>query len=237
MKKKMALLLVLCLLATIFTGCGKEEPSLQEAVQQINKNEQQPAAAPEAATEAAPKAPEKEKENIGGELYDAGNVTVLVPAGWKAFPETDVFAEEEDAMNPDVLNVSKGGQAEMDLFSKPYVRINYYGPSIQMGSPDASWYEDVKDIEPFTAGDHEWQGFTCDSLGTALAILWCEEGNIQYQASIFLGSGDDTISHEDADVQAILASVAPSDPNAASMEAKPSVLEEWEEETESFWRS
>lgn len=230
MKKWIACLVILCLLAAVFTGCGKEAPAPQETVQQANENEQQPTAVPEAEQ----KAPEEEKAD--GALYDAGNVTVLVPGGWKAFPEADVFAEEDGVMNPDVLNVSKGGQTEADLFTKPYIRINYFGPSIQMGKPDASWYEDVKDVEPFTAGDHRWYGFTCDSLGTDLAILWCEEGNIQYQASIFLGSGDDTISHEDADVQAILASVMPSDPNAATMEAEPSVLEEWEEEEfDSFW--
>lgn len=218
MKKWIACLVILCLLAAMFTGCGKEESSLQET----NENEQQPAAV----LEAESKGPEKEEESIDGDLYDAGNVTVLVPKGWKAFPETDVFAEEDGIMNPDVLNVSKGGQLETDLFTKPYVRINYFGPAIQMGKPDASWYEDVKDIAPFTAGDHEWYGFTCNSLGTDLAILWCEEGSIQYQASIFLGSGDDTIAHEDADVQAILASVVPSDPNAAAMEAETGVLEE-----------
>ena len=223
MKKTLTLLLVLCLLAAVFAGCGKEEPSLQETLQQTNENEQSPAAVPET----------PETESGGGELYDAGNVTVLVPAGWKAFPETDVFAEEEGTMNPDVLNVSKGAETDMDLFTKPYVRINYFGPSVQMGKPDASWYEDVKDVAPFTAGEHQWYGFTCDSLGSDLAILWC-----QYQASIFLGTGSEAISHEDADVQAILASVAPSDPNAASMEAESSILEEWEEEeaaADSFW--
>lgn len=158
-----------------------------------------------------------EEQPTSDEVYDAGNVTVLVPGGWKAFPETDVFAEEEGAMDPDVVNVSKGGQTEVDLFSKPYVRINYYGPSIEMMKVEASWYENVKDLEPFTAGDHRWFGFTCESLGTPLAILWCEEGSIQYQASIFLGDGEEAISPEDEDVRAILASVQPSDPNAETV--------------------
>ena len=52
MKKILALLLVLCLLAAVFTGCGKEEPSLQETLQQTNDDGQQPAAAPESAPEA-----------------------------------------------------------------------------------------------------------------------------------------------------------------------------------------
>ena len=229
MKKTIAVFLVLCLLIALLTGCGKQEPSLQETLQQTLETEQPPAAVPEA----APKVPETDA--VSGELYDAGNVTVLVPEGWKGFPETDVFAEKEGTMNPDVLNVSKGGQSEIDLFTKPYVRINYYGPSVQMGKPDAGWYENVKDIGTFTAGDHQWCGFTCDSLGTALAILWCEEGSIQYQASITLGSGAEAISHTDADVQAILASVMPSDPNAASPTEPAASEEPSVEQTDSFW--
>ncbi len=216
MKKWIAWLLVLVLAASLLTGCDKDkkEPSLQESIQQAadGKNEETP-------KEEEPKEePKGDTGDVGGELYDAGNVTVLIPDGWKAFPETDVFAEEEGTMNPNVLNVSKGGKTEADLFTKPYVRINYFGPDILMGKPDASWYEDVKDIDPFTTGEHEWYGFTCDSMGTALAIVWCEEGDLQYQASITLGSGKEAISVEDADVRAILASVMPSDLSAVSEE-------------------
>ena len=115
-------------------------------------------------------------------------------------------------MDPDILNVSKGGQSDYDLFTKPYVRINYYGPSVLMMEPDSSWYDAVVDVDPFTTGEHTWYGFSCESMGTPLTILWCEEGDIQYQATLSLGSDGDTISHTDADVQAILASVQPSEP-------------------------
>lgn len=216
MRKWIAWLLVLVLAASLLTGCDKDkkEPSLKDTIQQVSDNKPEEAPGQEDPKED----PKEDSGDVGGQLYDAGNVTVLAPDGWKAFPETDVFAEEEGAMNPNVLNIIKGGKTEADMFIKPYVRINYFGPDILMGKPDASWYEDVKDIDPFTAGEHEWYGFTCDSLGTALAIVWCEEGDFQYQASITLGSGSDTISTEDADVRAILASVMPSDPSAVSAE-------------------
>ena len=223
MKKLIAWLLAAMLLASMLAGCGKEGPSLQEDIRQQSQT-----AAPEKPEEAPEEAP-------AGELYDAGNVVVLVPTGWKAFPDVDVFAEEEGTMNPDVLNVSKGGQTEADLFTKPYVRINYFGPSIQMMEPDSDWYENVVDIEPFTAGEHEWIGFSCESLGTPLAILWCEEGAVQYQATLTLGTGSDAISPEDADVRAILASVTPSDPGAASVEAEPEIEAPAPVQTDSFW--
>ena len=142
MKKKIALLLTLCLLLTMVTGCSKEEPSLQETLQQdTTPGTQQPASEPEAVPETSPELPKAEE--IGGELYDAGNVTMLVPDGWKAFPDLDVFSDVEGATNPDVLNVSKGGQSDFDLFTKPYVRIAYFGPNVQMMEPDAEWYENV----------------------------------------------------------------------------------------------
>ena len=236
MKKWMTWLLTVLLLVSLFAGCGKEEPSLQESVQQKTEEtapKQPDAEKPEEKEEQEeePEQPEAPAEEVGGELYDAGNVTVLVPEGWKGFPDLDVFAEEEGAMDPDILNVSKGGQSDVDLFTKPYVRITYFGPDIQMGKPDASWYENVEDIDSFTTGDHQWYGFYCESLGAPLAILWCEEGDIQYQATMSLGSGDEAISHEDADVQAILASVVPSDGTAASgaaMESEP-------DGADSFW--
>lgn len=228
MKKWIACLLILCLLTAVFTGCGKEAPAPQETVQQANENEQQPTAVPEAEQ----KAPEEEKAD--GALYDAGNVTVLVPGGWKAFPDLDVFSEEEGATNPDVLNVSKGGQSDMDLFTKPYVRIAYSGPSVQMLEPDADWYEDVEELDPIITGEHEWSGFSCKSMGVPLTILWCEEGSIQYQATLSLGSDGDTISHQDADVQAILASVQPSDgASAADVNTAPAAPKPVNED--SFW--
>lgn len=217
MKKIVAWLLIVLLVGAPFTGCGKEEPSLQETIQQNTEE-----TAPEKCAEETPAQTEKPAEDVGGELYDAGNVTVLVPEGWKAFPDVDVFAEEEGALNPDVLNVSKGGETEFDLFSKPYVRITYFGPSVTMMKPDKEWYDNPEDVAPFTTGDHAWYGFTCESLGVPLAVLWCEEGNHQYQATLTLGSGSDTISHENTDVRAILASVRPPDGSSgASMDATP----------------
>ena len=47
MKRTTTVLLVLCLLITLLSGCGKKEPSLQETLQQPNDTEQKPEPAPE----------------------------------------------------------------------------------------------------------------------------------------------------------------------------------------------
>ena len=200
MKKLLAWILILSLCMTVFVGCGKED----DAADSVGAAE----------------------DEIDGELCDAGNVTMLVPKGWTAYPETDVFAEEDDALDPDVMNLVKGGTSEYDLFVKPYVRIVYSGPSELMLEPDSGWYDNVEELEPFTTGEHLWNGFSCESMGVPLVILWCEEGAVQYQATLSVGSDDDTIAVTDADVQTILASVEPSNPEDAE------AAEEEEEENQ-----
>jgi len=60
-------------------------------------------------------------------------------------------------------------------------------------------------------GAHSWSGFIGEDGYGKSAVLWLEEGDIQYQAIIWLEVEGMSISLADADVQAILASVAPSD--------------------------
>ena len=179
MKKLIAMMLVLTMVF-VFVACGEE---------------------------AAPAA--NGGDEITGEVYDAGNVQVLVPGGWKAFGVSDIFGED-GAMDPDAVQICKGGETELDLWSKPYIQINYYGADTDMMQPSKDFYDNAEDIDPMTIGSHTWNGFTCESLGAKIAILWAEDGDHQYQASVYLEAGDETISLTDADVQAILESVTPS---------------------------
>ena len=101
MKKFLAILLTLCLCTAVLAGCGgksgdKGTPSGNEG-----------------------------GTTVAGETYDAGNVQVLVPKGWMAIPQVDVFAEEEGATDPDVISVCKDAKSDFDLLSKPFVRIDY----------------------------------------------------------------------------------------------------------------
>lgn len=148
---------------------------------------------------------------VSGEMYDAGQVSVLIPDGWNAVPQHDVFADDANAMLPDVINVCKGGTTADDLYSHPYVRIDFGGTSKTLMMASKSYYEDAEDIEPLTTGSHSWNGFKCSNYGTPMTVLFCEETPIQYQACVFTDTAGGKLSLEDADVQAILASVCPSD--------------------------
>lgn len=145
--------------------------------------------------------------NITGETFDGGNVSALVPDGWMGFHGTDYFDEYEEGYNPNVIQICKGAESEWDQLSTPYVMISYYGPDNPMFEPSKDFYEEGADLEPVTLGDYTWKGFTAKSLDTPIAILWTgEEGSDQLQLTICLENGS-KISLEDADVQAIIASI------------------------------
>lgn len=193
MRKILALFMAILVCVSVFSGCGgSEEPK--------NEPENKPAETP------AP--------SVKGEVFDAGNVTALVPEGWMGFAINDVFAEESDAKDPDVIQICKNATSDWDIFTNPYVQINYYGPEVEFFPPSSDWYTDVKEVKSFKAGNHEWEGFTGYSDEYLFAILWCIEGDNEYQATMWLTAENDSINYDDEDVKAILASVAPSDGSA-----------------------
>lgn len=192
MKRIIAFLLVFAL---CFSGCGSDEPSAE----------------PEQSKPESPSSAE-----IEGEFFSAENVKAVVPEGWMAFTIADVFSDVEGAKDPDVIQICKGAESDFDLFTNPYVQINYYGPDVEFFAPGKDWYTDTEDIKPFKAGNHEWEGFTGYSDEYLFAILWCIEGDIEYQATMWLNGENISINYNDEDVLAILASVAPANGTSSS---------------------
>lgn len=199
-KKLVAVLLCVALLA----GCGSE-----------GKKNTIPQSTPHKQTEQSQQE-EQTAPQVPGEIYDAGEVQALVPEGWTAFPIKDAFSDQNE-MEKDAFNICKGGVTELDLYSKPYVRLDYFGPDTEMMKPSKEWYSDVENVEEFQAGSHRWSGFTAVEYGGKLAVLWAEEeGGHEYQANIWLEVEGNKISLEDEELLAILASVQPSDGTASS---------------------
>ena len=154
--------------------------------------------------------PKSKKDKIRGEYFDAGNVKAFVPEGWKAFPVMDAFADEE--VDPDALLIIKGGETDLDIFTKPYLRIDFYGENNQMMGGLEDFYDETQPVEPMALGTHLWQGFTTTDYDGVMAILWSEEDPLQFQVSIQLELEDgQKISLQDKEVQKILESIAASD--------------------------
>lgn len=185
MKKFFVLLLTLTLVLGLMVGCSEDD------------------------TGGTSKKTANAAQEIKGEMYDAGNVKVLVPEGWKAFPVKDVLADEPDTVDPDALTICKGGETDLDLFAKPYIRVDFYGPDTEMLGGLQEFYEDTEELEPIQAGEHTWEGFTTTDYGL-MAVLTAKEGQLQYQVSIILEASGEKITLEDADVLAILESIAAS---------------------------
>lgn len=155
---------------------------------------------------------ERGGETVGGsiEIYDAGKVSAPVPEGWMAIPVKDMWSDKGDVMDPSRLRICKGAKVEWDLFAHPYVEIIYYDSGTDMLMPPREFYRDIIELEPITAGDRTWEGFTGVADGQRLAILQTgERGADQLQVTVWLEANSGTISLEDADVQVILAGIQP----------------------------
>ena len=199
MKKIAYILLALALLLSLAACGGKTE-----APKEPNQNAQtaDPAPAPEGK-------PAAQAPSTKGEFYDTDNFKVLVPDGWKAFPQHDVFNDDPKAMNPNILQICKGASSDMDLFSKPLITVNYAGKSTTMMAPSKAFYDNVEDMADVTTGEHVWSAYSCESMGQKMYMLFEDQGVIQFQAAVAYETSGGSISLDDADVQAILASIAP----------------------------
>lgn len=191
--KKLSVLFLIALLLVALVACGGSEEEKSD-----NKDAQKQSTS--GSKEEAP------------ELFDAGNVTAPVPAGWKAFTQTDYSSDDPNAIDPDIVQICKGGETQTDIFIKPYIQINYWGPDGATTDFEylKSIYEQVELLEPMQIGPYLWEGFSTTDYGTTNIILYTQNGEYQLQASISCGEGNDAISVEDADVQQILAGVTPS---------------------------
>lgn len=188
MKKLIALLLALAMMVC-FAACGDEQKPTESDTTPTQNN-------PGPAVESS------------GETYDAGNVSVLVPDGWKAFPVSDMWSDDPDATDPDQVNVVKGGETDFDLLSKPYIQIVHYEPGSMM-TPSKDFYDTAEDVAPITTGDLTWEGFQAEGmLGDTFILLWTTNADgHQFQINVFNETNEGTITLDDADVQAILASI------------------------------
>ncbi len=140
-------------------------------------------------------------------VFDAGEITVAVPNGWKAFGSIDVHAEENGAVSKSSVIVCKGGTYDTDIFTKPYVKLDYRGKDIYLAPPLKVFYDNIVDLAPLELGGHTWECFSFDSLGYPMVMLYVDEGDDQYLVTISCGLGEDAISLNDAEVKRIIASL------------------------------
>ena len=158
-----------------------------------------------------------------GEMIDTGVVKGLCPDGWMYYQQTDMWGEKDADGNypPDLTKMAfcKGGKDEWDLFSKPTVYAAYSDGEIT--DDTLSWAGMLLDESEEISVDI--QGKTCRALhGKSLisednpekdyweyvyAFYPVDGGYIQVTVPLHCGEKDG-VKVEDADVQAILSSLA-----------------------------
>jgi len=144
---------------------------------------------------------------VKGETYDVGEFTVLCPDGWKAYQQKEMWAEE-GVMATDEIILCKGGKEDMDTWTKPIVTISYENPDSEMTPPQSTFYDDAMDLESaVTIGERSWEGFTAKTMDRPITVIWTLEPD-QFQITLSTPSDQEEIKLEDADVNALIASLA-----------------------------
>lgn len=156
-------LLMLAAAALLLCSCGSPDSS-------SGGNE---AASREEQTSAAESVSEAKGEAA---TYDTGVYSLSAPAGWGIAPFPDSLDSFEGDSNPYGAYAVKGGTTNSDIIAHPYVWVTYY-PDAKSYRVSKSFYDDVKDIEPFTQGGRQWEGFTFTSMGTPGAFISAKEGD------------------------------------------------------------
>jgi len=150
-------------------------------------------------------------KNPSGKRYDAGNVSVLCPRGWMAFPAADSLDEYSGLNDPNSLHLHKGARDDSDLIRTPGIEVTRFPGDVTMVVPGKDLYQNSADLPPQSLGGRTWQGFSAVSFGAPMVLLWTRDGGGQLQAVLWTNMGGTAIALADADVQAILASIEVSD--------------------------
>jgi len=142
-------------------------------------------------------------QNVSGDkTYANKNFSVLVPEGWKAIELT-----LDGEIRQDMINIHKGATSNMDAFYTPCVTVMYVRNAPYQIPPPKSFYNNVADITPFTAGKYDFTGFSGEILNKPCIVFWSKNDKEYVQITICTEVNGKKIAFEDADVQAIIASV------------------------------
>ena len=136
------------------------------------------------------------------ELFDAGYFHIEVPTGWMAFFGID----SECRMTNKKVHICKGAKLETDIFTHACITVCFYDRQDSYISPKFI-YDNVRDMESFTFGEHTWYGYTCTSLGYPYTMLEATENGCVLQVMILMKNGEQEISPDDTDVKRLLESL------------------------------
>ncbi len=144
--------------------------------------------------------------NIKGKTINAGNISLLCPDGWVSFTIPDYISSEENAVNPNGLDLRKGSEGEGYEWMMPMVEVQYYEHGWN-DKPENNYGGKSEEWGPVELGGRTWKGFI--GIDDEKAIIWTK-ANSEYSQIVVrmeLEAEGVEISLNDADVQAIISSI------------------------------
>lgn len=145
------------------------------------------------------------------ETVEVGAFSVTVPAGWTAFPQTDIFGEQDENGNypidPETIFIAKGVSSEMEAYGKANIRIYWYDPDAVVLDLK-SIYDDVEDLTGVTVNGVECSAFAGTSMGYRYEFIHYQTEDAQYDFNILVSvDGEATgVTWEDPDIKTIMES-------------------------------
>ncbi len=150
----------------------------------------------------------KDPSKVKGETFDTGEFSVLVPDGWKLREVS--FSGEVD---PSSVQIFKGAKEELDYFTTPYIYVrscaNQDSVTDALTWAQAYDADSAEQLDAVTTGDFKWDAAKADTGNGSYGDMFILTANEPYKFRIDIASEKDgtKLSLEDADVQAILASL------------------------------
>ena len=154
---------------------------------------------------------------------DVGEFTVEAPSSWYVVEQTDMFGEKDAEGNypkrTDAIGFIIGGKSELDAFSKPTVYVYYYDniSATEEASTSKSWsFGEVTDMDPVTIDGKECvifeekqESILSEGEYYVYQYVFCPATDSScFQITVPVDmTGDGGVTIDDADVQAVIASL------------------------------
>ena len=147
----------------------------------------------------------------GGDTANGNEISCEVfsavcPNVWQNLPYVDIFAEEQGALEPNILEFVKGKfKDESDTYGMANVVITCAEPDVwQLDLKDL--YDNVEDVT-FDAGGLTWEGYTGELLGYTNLYVTSKTDACTWEISATLNGGDTSFEMDDPDFISIIESL------------------------------
>lgn len=204
MKKIVSITIILCMLFSLL-ACGENDFKGGNVV--LEKVDETDVEGIKEVQEVTMVPASEDIGNIKGKIIDPGNITVLCPDGWTSFSIPDYISSEENAKNPNAVDLRKGSEGEGYEYLMPSLEIQYYEHGFSTDEPTNKYKGKSEEWGPMELAGHKWKGYI--GLDEDKAFIWTniEGGYSQISIRLELESEGVRIGLGDPEVQAIIDSI------------------------------